>query len=214
MTEKLNSKELRGTILGTLLGDTYLNFNKNRTSARLDCYHKDTSLDLLQEKLNVISQVGNISVRITEKIDNRLLKSGDTRKGFRLQTSFNLYFAKLGLMETSKKISLLSDRGLAWFWMDDGSLWWKEDTGFKYAYFAMDSYDDPDVLFFIDWLYSKNVIGKHMKYLGRGGKFYNRVTINKNEFLKFREIIKPYIVPSMYYKLLSAKELNSLRDSP
>lgn len=205
--EKLNSKELRGAVLGTMLGDTYVAYNKERTSARLDIYHKEIFSDYINEKAEVISQIGNVNVRITEKVDSRILQSGDTRKGLRLQTNFHPYFSRLGLMDTKEKISLLTNRGLAWFWMDDGSMWWKETGGFNYAYFAMDSYDDSDVFFFIDYLKSKNIDGVLMKYLGKGGKLYNRVTMNKENFLYFREFIRPYIVKTMLYKLLSAKEI-------
>lgn len=203
MIAKLNSKELRGTILGTLFGDAYVNYNKDKTSARLDIYHKSDFLDLLERKAEVISQVGDIKVRITEKIDKRLLQSGDTRKGYRLQTNFHPYFVKLKLFSD---FTNLSDQGLAWYWMDDGSLWWKDE--WKYAYIAMDSYKDIDVFEFMAFMDTRYDIQlNHMRYLGRGGKFYNRVAFPKAEFLKFREIIRPYIVPSMNYKLLSAKEL-------
>lgn len=206
MIEKLNSKELRGTILGTLFGDAYVQYNDHRTTARLDIYHKADFKDLLEHKAEIISQVGGVKVRITEKIDKRLLKSGDTRKGFRLQTNFHPYFV------TIKHAAIfydLSARGLAWYWMDDGSLWWKDE--WKYAYFAMDSYQDIDVFGLMNMLKTRyDIDSKHMRYLGRGGKFYNRLTLNKSNFLKFREVIRPYIVPSMYYKLLSAKELETV----
>lgn len=209
--EKLNSKELRGTILGTMIGDAYVGFNKERTSARLDIYHKNVFIDYIEEKKRIIEQVGGAVVKISEKNDSRLLESGDTRKGLRLQTNFHPYFAKLGAMKSEEKFWLLSPRGLAWFWMDDGSLWWKEKKGFAMCYFAMDSYDDYDVFSFCDFLKSKNVIGLPKKYMGRGGKFYNRVSLSKENFLIFREIIRPYIVPTMFYKLLSAKELFELQ---
>ena len=206
MTEKLNSKELRGTILGTIFGDAHVAFNNNRTAARLDIYHKYTFLDLLEEKASVISQVGGVTVAIREKIDSRILQRGDTRKGYRLQTNFHPYFARLKL---AYDFSYLSDRGLAWFWMDDGSLWWKDE--WKYAYIAMDSYQDVQVFQFIDFMIDQyGVHFRHAPYLGRGGKLYNRVTLRKEEFLSFREIIRPHIVPSMYYKLLSAKELETV----
>jgi len=98
---------------------------------------------------------------------------------------------------TQKILSKITPRGLAIWWMDDGSL-----SSQHSFILCTDSYTLKEVKIIQDWFLKKWNIKWNITKNGR-------LQCNVGQGLKLIELIKPYIIPSMYYKIfLKYRNLN------
>ena len=81
--------------------------------------------------------------------------------------------------------------------MDDGSF--NKSKG--YLTLCTDSYCKEDVLYFISILQTKFNISSALFWVKKNNKIYYRIRINKSSMPSLIELVKPYFISSMLYKL-------------
>lgn len=82
--------------------------------------------------------------------------------------------------------------------MDDGSF----NQSKSYLILCTDSYSREDVLHFIDTLKNKFNLSAALVSINKQNlNFYYRVRVNKSSMPHLIELVKPYFIPSMIYKL-------------
>lgn len=206
----MKSCEIKCQTIAIMNGDCFVEMNENSGKARLDIYHAEKNLDLLLKKKEILEHINGVSVRITEKVDTRLLKNGSVRKGYRLQTNFSRYFYKLQVAPF-KYIAkqLVKPEALALMWQDDGTLCIDKEGYFSTATLATDDWTTNRVEELRKaWNNAYGWCPVKMDYKCRD-KMYLRLRLVKNEMEKLSDIIRNYIVESMQYKIITFKTLES-----
>ena len=196
----------KNQLIGIVYGDCHVNENSHSKKARLDIYHTDKNLDLLQHKQRILNQNG-LYCRIKEKIDKRPLKNGNTRRGFRLQTNFCESLYELNHIPFNQLSDrLVTPESLAILWQDDGTVCWKNKKYFSTATLAIDDWSQEYMKELQEaWHRAYGWHPKEQDYLCRG-VHYNRLRLVKNQVEKLTEIIQDHVVDSMKYKLILKKE--------
>lgn len=194
--------ELKRKTLAIMNGDCHVDINEKSGKARLDIYHSEDNYDLIEYKKSILENINGVSVSIKEKVDSRKLKSGMTRKGYRLQTNFSRYFYKLKTMPFKAvcKQMVVPD-ALAVLWQDDGTVCWDRQGYFSTATLAVDDWD----LWKVEelrksWNNQYGWCPKIMDYKCRGSHYY-RLRLVKKEFEKLCESTFGYTCESMKYKV-------------
>lgn len=204
----MKSCEIKSQTIAIMFGDCHVDVNENSGKARLDIYHSEKNLDLLEKKKEVLEKINGVTTRITEKIDSRPLKRGGTRKGYRLQTNFSRYFFKLWTAPF-KYIAkqLVKPEALAILWQDDGTICWKKEGRFSTATLATDDWEEWKVQELRKaWNNSFGWSPVKMDYKCRG-KNYIRLRLVKEQAEKLSNVIRNHVVESMKYKIITFKTL-------
>lgn len=210
----MKSCEIKSQVIAIMSGDCFVDVNHNSGKARLDIYHNCKNKDLLEKKKEILEMVNGVSVSIKEKTDTRELKNGGVREGFRLQTNFSRYFYKLYVAPFKYLAKqLVKPEALALLWQDDGTICWDKQGYFSTATLAIDDWESWKV----DELrkHWNNAYGwcpVKMDYKCRG-KMYLRLRLIKSDMVKLSDVIRNHVVPSMEYKTITFKTLESQNDS-
>ena len=198
----MNKSEMKQVCIAMMYGDAYLDTNQSSGKSRFDIYHSDDQKDYITYKKSLLDLV--VESSISEKIDNRFLKFGKQRKGWRLQTRFCRYLFSLKQAPTKFLVKqLVKPLALAILWQDDGTICWDKQRNYSTAYLCTDSWDEEFLKNFCREF--NNLYGwcpVIMNYKCRG-KNYLRLRFRKNEMVKLSNIIKSYVQPSMMYKIIS-----------
>jgi len=183
------TQEQRSIIIGSLLGDGYLRIVPGRKNAFLEINHSVHEKDYVDWKY--------LKLRNLVKSSPKKRKGKERRVAYRFFTQQHLELTKLyqRFYQNKEKI-LLNDIKLdplmiaVWF-MDDGS------KSYKTYYLNTQRFD---------YLSQKKLI-KMLKdqwniesSLNRDKEYY-RMRIKQKSVSKFREIISPYVISAMKYKL-------------
>lgn len=124
----LSSSELKGAILGTVLGDSCL--RTNGKNASLHMTHCEKQLEYLIFKHDIVQQVVTYPIDIKPSLAY-LKKTGKTYKQFIFSTRTSPYFTKIREMTYDSNgikfvkrdtLNYLTPLGLALWYMDDGYL--------------------------------------------------------------------------------------------
>jgi hypothetical protein len=206
------SSKIKSKVLAIMYGDSFVDVNTNSGKARLDIYHSVEQFDHLMLKKGILDNITGVVTRVVEKNDSRILLSGKTREGFRLQTNFTNYFFKLKhapFKYVAKQI--VKPEALAILWADDGTLCIDRKNGnYSAAYLCTDSMEVWQVEEIRKaW---NNLYGwtpALMDYKCRN-KTYPRLRLIKTQAEKLSEIVWEHTTPSLRYKLLPCKTLETL----
>lgn len=208
MSKSRSAVEVRGALLGTLLGDSTVT---NR--GEFSCEQITESLiDYKQEILNNISGVctykhtrdrGNIQV-IDNKIYNRKIS-------YVVQTNKHTYFEKLRdrlYYNGTKQVSYsvledLTNEGIALWFMDDGYLDYKKSNATRNLRICTDSFDELSIKniqrYFLEYYNIKSKVYIHNA--GHGRKPSPRISFNAENSQKLICMIYKYFVPELMYKI-------------
>lgn len=193
------NKENRGILVGMVLGDGYLRKVSRNTSCIIikHSYEQYEYLDYKAELLSKVFKCKKPAIRI---IDNNGYKGAILFKGHRYLDILRKWIYIGGKKTYSRKIlNYLTPQGIALWYMDDGSLIAKKRDGKIHAFeMYLSTYttkEENQVI--ID--YFKEVWDVNFTQTKNKGKY--RLRCGTKEFRKFREIIEPYIIPSMRYKI-------------
>ncbi|KKR37726.1 MAG: LAGLIDADG homing endonuclease [Parcubacteria group bacterium GW2011_GWF2_40_10] len=180
----------RSIIIGSLLGDGYVRIMPGRSDAFLEINHSIKAKDYVDYKFKKLK-------RICESAPKERV-SGDNRRACRFFTKqhkdlTNLYymFYKNGRKIIPKDIDI-DPISIAIWYMDDGS---KCRDGDIYLNTQQFSLNDQKIL-----LNCLRKLGINAR-LNRDKK-YHRIRILKESIKGFMDIIKPFVAPSMKYKLV------------
>lgn len=205
---------LRGRLLGIAIGDGYINTTRNRSE--LVVAHGPKQRDYCEHKAALVKQAfgGNFNVK------DYASGPGGKYRSFKF-TSSNPYWANLkswlypfGKKKYTRKVlDMLTPEGIALWYMDDGHArtnknkdGWVTSTATNIATMCSESECATIRDYFLE------VHGIEWKIRCRKGSapeaaFF--IECNTTESRKFCELVRPYIIPSMLYKLAHVAALDS-----
>lgn len=202
----LNENQL-DLIYGSLLGD--LSIEINCKNARLVIHHGGDQEEYFDHKCKVLSNILSNNIHKEPRYDKRLKKylpcyHAKTLTHPLFTKIYNILYINNVKTVTKEWLSYVTPRGLAYWFMDDG-------TSSGSLYTMSFSLEENELL--QEWLLNtyniKTSIHKYKGYNKESDKklihgtldFYYSLFILKESREIFKNLIKPYVVPSMEYKL-------------
>lgn len=195
--EVVPTQEQIEILTGTLLGDSSIQYYPNHRwkSPKFKCDHCNSQEEYANLLYTKLQSLGS-SIKKYNRIDKRTGKEYIT---YCVSTSSNPYFLNMynQLYSTGKKEVCLdflrnfTIKSLAYLYMDDGYA--DQNT----AYICTDNFSDESNKILVEYIESK--FGLHFSIVKRG-KYY-RLRLSKYNFPRFKELIEPYMVESLKYKL-------------
>jgi len=196
-----HNKELLSIIFGSLLGDGHAEKRLGGVGTRFSFFQEDSHVEYILYLHNIISEWGYCSAKIPV-ITSRLGAKGKLRKVVRFSTwtytSLN-WIRDIWYTNNIKRVpecigEYLTPLALAIWIMDDGS---KVSQGLK---LCTNSFTYNDCLKLVNVLnYNFNV---KATVQSAGSKDQYIIYIWKESMQKVRNIVSPYIIPEMKYKII------------
>ena len=208
-----NTKRIKGIVMGMTLGDGHLMIAKKGINACMRITHTEKQREYLEHKKALLEEL--TSVAVSEK-PPRLPKHPNieimlTSRNHPLYTRTHKILYGTGTKRlTPVALSWLTPEGIALWYMDDGSLTKSYRTGSTGARFIANrtlwlntcGFTLEEQQLIIDFF--KKVHDIEFKLQAKTkikGKQYYSLRTNAGNANKFIELVKPYIVPSMQYKI-------------
>lgn len=202
----MNSSELKGYLTGLIVGDGYI--DKGITKRAF--YIKNTCYEFIHKILTDLSSCTNFHISVQEK--NGYVGADGTlhQRSWCLYIKAHPYFAKkyhhFYNDDRRRRVSAdatkwLTPMGIANWYMSDGYVCLVGKNKGKITHrrieFATDRYDIGTINRLIKFLFDKfDIKASAIKH----GKYY-RIRINACSYSNFINLIRPYIVDTMTYKL-------------
>jgi len=200
------NRESRGILVGLALGDGYIHLQRDKRypdslpTATLVIKHAARQRAYAEYKANLVHRVLGGKLPKVADIDNNghpgiIFRKSD--KYFRVIRK-RLYSAGKKKI-TSQILDHLTDRALALWWMDDGSLYMRKRDGRVHGRQGVLSLysTHEEALLVQDWFLTKygvnTLVGEHK---GRYRLFFNAKALNQ-----LTGIISEYVIPEMVYKV-------------
>lgn len=201
----------RQVILGSLLGDMSISMGYGKRNPRLDILHSTKQTEYVMWKYDVLENlVGTKPSVISELTD---FGSGYSKINYKMRFNTRLLPCLLPIYslvrgDGNKYISkswldeIVDPIGLAVWYMDDGS-----STDKYHISFALGLISPKECSVLQDWMLQKWDINSHIykikcvmpKYLH---SIHSVLSIGlKSNLRKFKELVEPYIISSMRYKI-------------
>ena len=178
----------RSLIIGSVLGDGYIRIVPGRKDAFLEVNHSLKAKDYVDWKYFVLKNICNSEPKERETNEGRIAYRFFTKQDEEITEIYNLFY------QDGKKIIPteleMNPIVLAVWLMDDGS----KSNGGIYLNTQQFSMLDQRRL-----LHKLREIGLRAR-LNRDKKYY-RIRFLKESIPKLIEIVQPYIIPSMRYKI-------------
>ena len=187
----------KSVIIGLLLSDGWLRFaSKTNNNAHLGFQQSLTHSAYVLFVFNILSHYCSKGPRLKSDVrsGNRLYSLGFWTRGLPCFTElYQLFYINKVKVVPENIYNILTPVALAHLIMGDG--------GFKSKgiYICTDSYTIQDVVRLMNVL----IIRYDLKCTlhKASNKFGYRIYISRNSLYKVKEIVKPYFIPSMIYKL-------------
>jgi hypothetical protein len=205
------TQEQKDLLAGTLLGDGNLQTETQGRTWRYRALHKSEHVDYLQHKYEILKEFCTTLPVYSEVLDNRTNKSYK-RWNFNttIQNSFRHYGNIFYTYDAQQKKmikhvplnirQLLTPRAIAYWYMDDGSIKWLGHSNAMRI--CTESFNETDVSRLKNALKDLYDIDTQLTQKTTENKFVGyRLSINEENSSKFRELIKPYLVDCMRYKV-------------
>lgn len=219
---KRTPKEVRGSLIGTLLGDSYITQGN-----QFGC--EQINKDLIEIKRDLLrhynEQVPEISSRQRKNviIEGREVSSKPTysirMRHPRFERLHSLFYRQGTKQVTFNLLKFLSLEGIALWLMDDGYMDYKKSSNTRNLRICTDSFDEISINEIIR--YFNEVHGIEAKVFwhsrAKGVKKTPRVSFNAKNAQKVISLVYPYFVDSMMYKIdmhYLPKTIQSKRCSP
>jgi len=199
------NKKFRGILIGMILGDATLRVRKdtqypNTWHNVLSIKHGEKQKEYIEYKANLIHSMFGGKPITVRPINNSgypgylIYKS---HKYFRIL--YKRMYKNGKKTFTSQVLNWLTPEGIAIWYMDDGSLCAKKRNGKIHAYdLYLNTYstkEENEVII----QYFQDAYDIHFTLSKNKGLY--RIRCGTKEARKFIELVKPYIIPSMQYKI-------------
>ena len=195
-------------IFGTMLGDLTAERSQKTGNTRLRFYMSSINKDLIYHLYSIFKSYVKTEPKFINRKLNKLTNIEHTDIYFSTlkYPMFNWVYDDFYVKNENKNIKIipkdsinsLTSISLAYWIMDDGSF--NKCKG--YLILCTDSYSREEVLHLIDILKNKfNLSAALVSIKKKNKNFYYRVRVNKSSMPHLIELVKPYIIPSMVYKL-------------
>lgn len=206
------SEEERAIITGSALGDGSFEHKPNK-DWRFTVTHANSQYEYLYWKYEKLSRLCLSGIR--ERISPYKKKDGTWAKSYTIRTVTHpgiseigkLFFVNTSIKSISEDLyPELTELSLAIWYMDDGSLDWREISGTPFI--CTDNFNFEDIRLLQDMLWQKfNIKTSIYKYRSHAFSTSSQTIIKTAWRLRislrspFFDLISPYVIPSMQYKL-------------
>ncbi len=187
-------------ILGSLLGDLSIDWTKEMKNSKLCIVHSHKQEELFMKKVEILGDFMG-SYKLYSQYDNRTEKTYHTWRGnSKAHKNFNKIYNLLYIDGTKTITQEYLDKinspiALAYWFMDDGS---------NNGVLSTNCFSYEEVVLLVNWMYNKWGI----KCTIQKNQANFIIYISQKSRLDFEQLIYPYMIPSMFYKL---KFLNILQ---
>ena len=191
---QINNKEKRAILLGMAIGDG--NIYSNKKGAGLIIRHCNAQIEYLLYKKEILESIYNTPINIIKVQNGNQIAKCDTKR-FRI---YRKWLYPNNVKTISNVLHFLDIHSVALWYMDDGSLTAKKKDGKIHGYeLTLNTYvSKEENQLLINW-FKKTY---NIQFTQTKGKGKYRLRMGTKEAKKFCSLIKPYIIPSMFYKLL------------
>ena len=200
-------------IFGSMLGDLTAERSHITGNTRLRFYMSSINKELIYHLHSIFNSYVKTGPKFISRKLNKLTQLEHTDISFSTlkYALFNWVVEDFYIKSENKNIKIvpknsinrLTPVSLAYWIMDDGSF--NKSKG--YLILCTDSYCKEDVLYLISILNAKFSLSSGLVQVSRptvqenSTKVYYRIRINKSSMPSLIELVKPYFIPSMLYKL-------------
>ena len=210
MNPKLTDEQ-KDLLIGTLLGDGNLQSNNKGRTWRYRALHKSDHKDYLYHKYEILKVFCGTPPSYMEILDSR---TAETYSRFYFNTLTNDSFRFFGNLfykyDLEKDLfrkdvpiiieKYLTPRAIAYWYMDDGALKWIGKSNAMVI--CTESFSEMGVRRLKSALESRYQISTQLISKNLKGELLGyRLSINEKNASAFRELIKPYIIKVMAYKV-------------
>jgi hypothetical protein len=202
------TKEQKDFIVGTTLGDGSIILSGRRKTPYFKVSHCEKQKDYLMWKKEMLGNLVNNVTRLEDKRGNSIMYSFHTIAHKDLSKLHKLFY------ENNKKIikneidAYITPLGLAVWFMDDGS---KMNTC-NYR-FSTDGFTKEENQILANMLKTSFDLNVKVCEYTRNNKKYYYLFLNKRNAINVTEIMKPYIVDCMKYKLIDCSSTTTCQAS-
>jgi hypothetical protein len=198
--ERLNQFQ-KSVIIGTILGDGYLRIMPGRRDAFLEVNHALSQREYVVWKYDVLTGICAGAPKVRRGNGKRKAIRFYTRQSEELTELYDAFY--VNRVKTIPQGLVLDALMLSVWFMDDGSRCRESDV-----YLNTQQFDTE----------SQNVLLNALSELGlrttlNKDKEYKRIRFLKESIPRLFEIVKPHIIPSMYYKV-GLVSVETTRQSP
>lgn len=196
-------KDRLAAICGTLLGDSCI-FKSSTLSGRLTCSHKESNKDYIEYKVNMLGDLfsnlsykefkSNYFIKETRIINSKpqyMIKSKSSPSLLKLREILYLDNGQKSI--TKDYLKYMNAESIALYYFDDGSKIINKKRNFYCYKIYMYSFSEESKLNLSNWLKEKFDINSTVTK--------NTLNISSNSRDKFKNLISPFVVDSMKYKL-------------
>jgi hypothetical protein len=180
----------RSIVIGSLLGDGYLRIISGRSDAFLEINHSLKAKEYVDYKFKVLKRLCISAPKERVSGEDRVAYRFFTRQHKDLSELYKSFY-KNGLKVIPDDLEL-NPIILAIWYMDDGSKSRDRDIYLNCQQFSLK--DQKQLIFYLRKLGIQARLNKDKKY--------HRIRILKESIDKFMSLIRPHIIPSMFYKLV------------
>lgn len=196
------TNQQREFVIGSMLGDGFLHRNKKTSSAKLTITHGEKKLPYLLWKKDIMNNFVNTVRQVKEKINKSNISwSWASMHHNELNFYHSLFY------ENNKKVireniaHYLTPLSMAVWFMDDG---WKNHLNLR---ISSESFTEKENQILVDAIKLNFDINAKVVEYSRNNKKYYYISFNKRNSLLLTDLIKPYVIESMKYKLLDTSDV-------
>jgi LAGLIDADG DNA endonuclease family len=179
----------RSIIIGTILGDGYLRIVSGKKNALLEVNHSFSQKEYVDWKYAMLQTVCKSGPKSRKSNGTRIAYRFNTKQHPEMTTLFRAFYGE-GKKRIPKNLTLDPVMLAVWF-MDDGSRCRASDVYLNTQQFVQE--DQERLQAMLAEFQVESSLNKDKEYL--------RIRIKKSSIPHLHEIISPYIIPSMTYKL-------------
>lgn len=206
-TETTFSQIQKQVILGSLMGDA----SKGGQSSKIRIKQSQTQYEYLKWKFQILKdKTTPAGITRQQTFDSRYNK---TRVCYQFFTSASSYVQNLNnqiyhatKQPTMDHLMQINQLGLATWYMDDGTIDWKNKhrqnnwNSIPQIKLCTDSFSPQSCDLIVNWLMYKFNIKSHKRQRQKNSNQF-RIIIDTCYAYNFINLIKPHIIPSMMYKV-------------
>jgi len=192
------SEREKSIMIGTLLGDASM-----QKSGLITLSHSIKQLEYIEFKRNLLKNISCSEIKYSERKDKRteriyFISSFIIRSTEFGKSIFNYLYNDKKII--SKEIlKYYNEEAMAIHFMDDGCM--AKPHNVKYHFFATNAFDYNSVSLLKEHMKEKFNLNTRIQIVGKNKDQYELCIVGKESNKNFENIIKPYCIESMYYKI-------------
>lgn len=194
----------RSLVIGSVLGDASIILSQRRVTPYFKVAHCEKQKDYLLWKSDILKPFVNNVAKTIDKRGNSIMYSFNTVSHKELKFYHEIFYTN-GIKTINKElINYLDALGLAVWFMDDGSK--LNNCNFR---ISTDGFSEDENMILADILKSNfNLTAKVNRYQ-RNDKYFYYLSLDKDNAIKMNELISPFFVNCMKYKLIDPQRLHA-----